>query len=572
MRSNDINHVQTEYEDDTLLVARAKDGDGYAFGELVRKHRGKVYGWAKAVVGDPHLAEDVAQEAVMRSFLRIGTLADAGRFLPWLHRIVRNQAFRSLRRSGRYGKELPISAFASDDRDSSEAWPAMTPSAIAASSREDDPCELLLRREVLSTIAEIVQRLSPTERAVFEAHVFQELTAQEIARFLSMSTASVYMSLSRSRKKLHNERVREHFAIQGGKEFSMYAAKRAVLSKPAILHSRIGLYNESIRNCIYYALPYVGKGHLGYDEAMALTGHAFQINVEEQTVDTSGVFMYGETTMFPNSMLNLGLHSSLIDKFGYEKMPEGPLKEELYTLTIDMIRGSVDRGVPAIFSGGVNTQFALYYGYDDGRQTFFAVDTLTEMEIPYSTFRNRHLYGFVIEEEAEMDERESFRRMLAMAVMHGRGKEPTFSGYVNGLAAYDSWIRAFEHAKADPAGNAACMRNVGDMRGYAASFLRKKRMEWESDASSDQRSISLLREASARYDEVAGTFRSLKTLFPYPAEGDIQRDAAVTAAQLLRQAKTAEDKGLHALEELLQLLCGERPAPGLIKPNPLWVL
>lgn len=567
MRSSGID--PNEHQDDTRLVARAKAGDGSAFGELVKKHRGKVYGWAKAVVGDPHLAEDVVQEAVMKSFLRIGTLADAGRFLPWLHRIVRNQAFRSLRRGGQYGKELPISALTSDDR-KTEAWPAMTPSSVAASSRSEDPCELLLRGEVLSTIGEIVKRLSPTERAVFEA--LQELTAQEIASFLSMSTASVYMSLSRSRKKLQKERVREHFAAQGGKELSMYSAKRAVLSKPAILRTRIGLYNESIRNCIYYALPYVGKGHLGYDEVMALTGHAFQINIEERTIDISGVYMYAGTTMFPNSMLNLGFHSSLIDKFGYERMPDGPLKEELYALTLDMIRGSIDRGVPSIFSGGANTQFALYYGYDDGRQTFYAIDTLTEMEIPYSTFRDRHLYGFVIEEAADTGERESFRRMLAMAVAHGRGEEATFTGYVNGLRAYEAWIRAFEQGEADAAGNAACIRNVGDMRGYAASFLRKKRHEWESNASSDKRMVSLLGEASARYDEVADAFRKLKALFPYPAGGDMQADSAVLAVRLLRQAKTAEEKGLLALEEMLQILNGERPAPGLIKPNPLWVL
>lgn len=571
MRFGETEPGLKEVQDDTLLVEQAREGDGYAFGELVRRHRGKVYYWAKAVVGDPHLAEDVVQEAVMKSFLRIGSLADSSRFLPWLRQIVRNQALRSMRRGGRFAKETPVSIFTQMDV-AKEAWPAMTPSAMTmTSSRVDDPCEILLRKEVMSTIGDMVQRLSPTERAVFEAFVFQELTASEISRFLSISTANVYMSLSRSRKKMQHERLREQFTPQGGKELTLYPTKR--ISKPAILHSRIGLYNESIRNCIYHALPYVGKGHLGYDEVMALTGHAFQINIEHRKIDLCGIYLYNATTMFPNSLLNLGFHSSLIDKFGYESMPEGPVKENLYTLALDMIRGSIDRGVPAIFTGGANTQFALYYGYDDHRQMFCAIDTLTEMEVPYSTFRKHHLYGFVIEEAAQLDERECFRRMLAMAVKHGRGKEPTFHGIVNGLSAYESWICAFENGQADRAGNAASIRNVGDMRGYAASFFRKKRHEWETRVPSDNTMSSLLSEAADRYAEVAESFRQLQTMFPYPDRGTqpIQRETADVAIQWLRQAQLAEEKGLYALEQMLQLLNGDGPAPRLIGPNPLWI-
>ncbi|MFK7697224.1 RNA polymerase sigma factor [Paenibacillus sp. HJGM_3] len=546
-----------ERNEDIFLVAQAKDGDGNAFEELVRRHRSKAYLWAKGVVGDPHLAEDVVQEAIMKSFLRIGTLANISRFLPWLHQIVRNQALRSVRRGGPYRKEWPISDFLPLSREEQlrmesprAAWPAMTPSAHALSSREGDPCELLLRREVLTTISSMVKQLSPAERAVFEAHFYQELTAQEISRHLSLSTASVYMSLSRSRKKL-----------QSGGAFSMQSSKRAVLSKPGILHSRTGLYNESIRNCIYHALPYVGKGHLGYDEVMALTGHAWQINLKKRTIDLSSVYMYMGTTLFPNSMLNLGLHSSLIDKFGYERMPEGLLKEELYTLTLDMIRGSIDRGVPAIFSGGVNTQFALYHGYDDGRQIFYAMDTITEMEIPYLTFRNRHLYGFVIEESAAIDELERLRRMLTMAVKHGRGEEATFSGYANGLRAYDYWVEAWENGRADPAGHAACVRNVGDMRSYAASYLRKQRLGWEEKAPSETEMIGLFAEAADRYEEVAQAFRHLKGLLP-----------AHATIQWLRQAQSAESQGLFALECILNRLNADGNVPRLIEPNPMWIL
>ncbi|TMV52000.1 RNA polymerase sigma factor [Paenibacillus mesophilus] len=577
MRSEQNRRSAIEAGDDAALVAMARAGDPEAFGELVLRHRAKVYGWAHAIVRDPHLAEDVVQEATMKSFLRLGTLVDMRRFLPWLRRIVHNQALRSMRNGGgRFGKEQPMSAFAQPEPregayGSENAWPAMTPSAIAA-SREYDPCALLLRREVLETIEAMCRRLKPAERKIFEAHVVQELTAREIAELLQMSTASVYMSLSRSRKKLREEQLRARLSPYGGKEMAMTSSKRVVLAKPAILFSRTGLYNESIRNCVYYALPYVGKGHLPYDEVMAVTGHAFQINIERRKIDLCGVYMYAGTTMFPNSMMNLGHNSSLIDKFGYENMPESQVKEELYRMLLDMIRDSIDRGVPALFGSGKNPQFALYYGYDDDREVFYAADTLTAMEVSYESFRNRHLYGFVIEEAVRMDENESFRRMLAMAVAHGRGKETTFTGIVNGLDAYDAWIEAFANRTVDAAGNAANMRNVGDMRSYAASYLRRKTNERESEASQDDAVVKLLRDASSRYSEVTEAFRQLQTMFPYPLGGEPHlRETAERAVSLLKRARAAEEAGLASLERLLDHMSAIGEPPRLLEPDPFWV-
>ncbi|WP_308637556.1 RNA polymerase sigma factor [Paenibacillus silvisoli] len=545
---------------DEMLVAKAREGDGTAFEELVRRHRDKACLWARAVTKDPHLAEDVVQEAMMKSFLRIGTLSDIGRFLPWLRRIVHNQALRSMRRGGPFGKEWPVSEFLPSSGNerlrhgvNMEAWPAMTPSGQTLHAKEGNPSELLLHREVLLAIGDLVKRLAPAERAIFEAYFYEELTAQEISHLLSVSKASVYMSLSRSRKKL-----------QSGEVFAMRAGRRAVLSKPGILHSWTGLYNESIRNCIYYALPYTGKGELSYDEVMAYTGHAWLINLERRSMDRSGVYMYGETTMFPIGLLNLGLHSSFIDKFGYEHMPEGAIKEELYTFTLDMIRDSIDRGVPAIFPSSANSQFALYYGYDDGRQIFYAADTLTEMEIPYATFRNRHLYGFVIEEGEALSARERMRRMLATAVRHGRGDEPTFGGYVNGLEAYACWIRAWEEGTVDPAGQEASIRNVGAMRGHAASFLRKRHIELAaSDDPVEREMAPFIGEAADRYEEVSEAIFALR-----------EAKSAETAIPLIRSAQTAERCGIEALEVVLERLNADKNgiAPVFVQANPMWIL
>ncbi|MEY9094563.1 RNA polymerase sigma factor [Paenibacillus sp. RC84] len=106
----DQGRPEPEAPEEHELIDRARRGDREAFNELVRRHRAKVLGLANRLVEDRSLAEDVVQDALIRAFLHLGTLADAGKFGPWLRRIVRNQALLKLRRGGPSGRERPFSS------------------------------------------------------------------------------------------------------------------------------------------------------------------------------------------------------------------------------------------------------------------------------------------------------------------------------------------------------------------------------------------------------------------------------------------------------------------------------
>ena len=94
---------------DRELIEQARGGSREAFGELVRQYRAEALGVANRMVRDPHMAEDVVQDALIRAFIHLGSLMDGGKFGPWLRRIVRNQALLKLRRGGPYAKEQPFS-------------------------------------------------------------------------------------------------------------------------------------------------------------------------------------------------------------------------------------------------------------------------------------------------------------------------------------------------------------------------------------------------------------------------------------------------------------------------------
>ncbi|MFK7692939.1 RNA polymerase sigma factor [Paenibacillus sp. HJGM_3] len=210
--------------DDRELVERARGGDQEAFSELVRKHRAQAFGWANHITRDEHMAEDVVQDALIRAFLHLGTLVDTGRFLPWLQRIIRNQAYMKLRRGGPFGKERPFSGFRSASADAEEGSrgdvPAMdwsnidhilfrlSRSAQAAAENSHDPASSLLRRELMDGLRALLHCLGKRERQIFEAHFFGELSPAEIAAIFETSTANVYNVLSRSRSKVQRERIR----------------------------------------------------------------------------------------------------------------------------------------------------------------------------------------------------------------------------------------------------------------------------------------------------------------------------------------------------------------------------
>ena len=83
--------------DDTLLASFAL-GDSDAAAAFIRRYQGQVYGLARSMVGDPALAEDVAQEAFVRAW-RHAPAYDSrrGSVHTWLLVITRNLAIDAMR-------------------------------------------------------------------------------------------------------------------------------------------------------------------------------------------------------------------------------------------------------------------------------------------------------------------------------------------------------------------------------------------------------------------------------------------------------------------------------------------
>ena len=84
--------MQTETASDVVpevsLVASARSGSDIACDQLVTRHRARAVRIARSFVRDRDLAEDIAQEAFVRTFLAIKKLRDPGAFTSYLTRTI----------------------------------------------------------------------------------------------------------------------------------------------------------------------------------------------------------------------------------------------------------------------------------------------------------------------------------------------------------------------------------------------------------------------------------------------------------------------------------------------------
>ena len=89
--------------DDLALVRRTQAGDREALETLVVRHQDWVYNIAVRMVYDPHDAEDVTQEILIKLLTRLSTFEGRSRFRTWLYRIVVNHVLNMKRARAEMG-------------------------------------------------------------------------------------------------------------------------------------------------------------------------------------------------------------------------------------------------------------------------------------------------------------------------------------------------------------------------------------------------------------------------------------------------------------------------------------
>ncbi|QAY65945.1 RNA polymerase sigma factor [Paenibacillus protaetiae] len=303
-----------EQLEDDVLAALAKTGDREAFGELVRRHRGQMYGYARAITREPYLAEDIVQDALIKAFLHMGTLADMGRFLPWLRQIVRNQAYTKLN-SRPLKHEQPFTGLtAAAQEEKQEDWGDMESLLRKLSKQavrpadELEPERKLARAELLELIEAMMRCLNGREKKVFEAYFFEQLSPQQIAGLFQLTTSNVYQLISRSRKKVAAEKARLLVDQYMNMRKDWTGMKTKLLDKKDIL----GQCAWTSAGAALYALVNYKESAFSLPAVMGYTSLAFRISISQGDVHIAGPTSYSFKDVLTRGLSQLGYQANVV--------------------------------------------------------------------------------------------------------------------------------------------------------------------------------------------------------------------------------------------------------------------
>jgi RNA polymerase sigma-70 factor, ECF subfamily len=171
---------------DAELVERARAGQTAAFGELVERHRGAIYRAALAALRNPADAEDVAQEALVLAFRKIGQFRGEASVRTWMVTIAWRLAL-SRRRSPLHRLKQMMSA-----DDSAQDTVSEQPSA--------ERC--VLDSERLEAVRAHIRKLPPKLRDALLLTAAGDLTQEEIAATLKIPAATFRWRVMEARKRL----------------------------------------------------------------------------------------------------------------------------------------------------------------------------------------------------------------------------------------------------------------------------------------------------------------------------------------------------------------------------------
>ena len=189
-------------EDEPLLVAAAKSGDGAAFEELVNRYERKIFRLTMNITRNHEDAEDAMQDAFMKAYSHLADFQEDSRFYTWLVRIAANEALMRLR------KRRPNQVSLDEPLEGDEE---LIPRQV-----EDwgpSPEQRYAQTELNDILNQVIDELDPDYRTVFVLRDVEELDTEETAAVMGISVAAVKSRLLRARLKLR-QKLNRYFAAK----------------------------------------------------------------------------------------------------------------------------------------------------------------------------------------------------------------------------------------------------------------------------------------------------------------------------------------------------------------------
>ncbi len=175
-----------DQDEEREIIARVLKGDRDAFSRLVETYKAPVFNLAYAMTGVYEDARDLAQEAFVKAFRRLGSFREGRRFFPWLYAIALN-CVRDHERAA--GRRRP---------------PQMGDGAAEATVANGIPHmeQALIRGEDADLVQNLLACLPADMREAVVLRFYQDLSFEEMGEVLGISESAAKMRVYRGLRRM----------------------------------------------------------------------------------------------------------------------------------------------------------------------------------------------------------------------------------------------------------------------------------------------------------------------------------------------------------------------------------
>ena len=164
---------------DADLIAAHAAGDPHAFGELVHRHRDRMWAVALRTLRDPEEAADALQDAFISAFRAAAYFRAESQVTTWLHRIVVNACLDRIR--------------------SRQARPTVPLPETGLRTSRPPPRRLMAERETQPVVQHALAELPEEQRAPIVLVDVEGYSVAETAKMLGIAEGTVKSRCARGR-------------------------------------------------------------------------------------------------------------------------------------------------------------------------------------------------------------------------------------------------------------------------------------------------------------------------------------------------------------------------------------
>ena len=187
---------------DEEVVGRVRAGETALFEVIMRRYNQRLFRVALSILGNDDEAEDVTQDAYVRSYMHLDQFEGRAKFSTWLTKIAVHEALARLRARQRI-VEIDATSGAGEDR-------------MVLESKSPSPEQEVMTHTIKIVLESAIEKLPETYRSVFMMREVEGMSTAETAECLDLSEESVKVRLHRARSMLRKHIYAETGAAKVG--------------------------------------------------------------------------------------------------------------------------------------------------------------------------------------------------------------------------------------------------------------------------------------------------------------------------------------------------------------------